>query len=51
MHVLVVDDWRLRPIFHSLLAPEFAELRVVARREIEGLPERPAETTAIEFEP
>jgi flagellar biosynthesis component FlhA len=35
--VLVVEDWRARPFVQSLLVLELPWLRVVARREIEGL--------------
>ncbi len=35
--VLVVEDWRARPFVQSLLVLELRWLRVVARREIEGL--------------
>ena len=39
--VLVVEDWRARPFVRSLLVLELPWLRVVARREIEGLADVP----------
>ena len=38
---LVVEDWRARPFLQSLLVLEFRWLRVVARREIDGLADVP----------
>lgn len=50
LQVLVVEDWRLRPFVRNLLVLEFPRLRVVARRELEGLALPPPAAT-IEVEP
>jgi hypothetical protein len=50
-HVLVVEDWRLRSFVRSLLLLEFPQVRVVARREIEGAAGLPAPTSTITVEP
>ena len=49
--VLIVEDWRLRPYVRSLLVLEFPHLRVLARREIEGLAGVPPPAAIIAVEP
>jgi hypothetical protein len=49
--VLIVEDWRLRPFVKSLIVLEFPEIRVVARREVEGVSGVPAPSATIVVEP
>jgi type III secretory pathway component EscV len=45
--VLIVEDWRLRPFVKSLIILEFPEIRVVARREVEGVSGVPVPSATI----
>jgi len=48
---IAVSDWKLRPFVRSLVMLEFPRVRVVARREIEGLAGLPAPAGVITLEP
>jgi hypothetical protein len=48
---VVVEDGRLRPFVRNLLVLEFPRLRVVARRELDGVAGLPAPAATISVEP